>query len=196
MYSVWMWVNLFLKTNDFVWSLEFIMGRYGPLSSPPSQYSTLGIDGHFSQGDLKVQKYELLLIILVRVPCLSFYTAFMPYQNSKLFLSPHWHNCMWSQRTEERIMLAKNLRCSLFIVYQKRSYRSPSRIPVEYILVSVFYSLIFPIFWRRKKNTYHFHICLYLQNWNTRWWGRQREKKMSLKAICSKICSQEMEEPE
>lgn len=47
-------------------------------------------------------------------------------------------------------------------------------------LVSVFYFLILPIFWR-GKNTYHFHVCLYLQNWNTRWWGRQKDrKKMSL----------------
>lgn len=174
-----MWVNLFLKTNDFCMLSRIHHGQIGPLSSLASQYSTLGIYGHFSQGDGKVQKYELLLIILVSVPCLSFYTAFMPYQNLKLFLSPHGHNCMWPKRIEERIMLAKNLRCSLFLVYQKSAYRSPSRIPVASTLVSVFYSLIFPIFWRKKKHTYHVHICLYLQNWNTRWRGRQRGKKKS-----------------
>lgn len=94
----------------------------------------------------------------------------------------NWHNCMWSQRTEERIMLAKNLRCSLFHVYQKRSYRSPSRIPVEYILVSVFYSLIFPIFWRRKKKHISFSYMSLLTKLEYKMVRETERKKNVLKS--------------
>lgn len=94
-------------------------GQIGPSSSSPSQYSILVYIDHFSQGDLKVQKYEVLSIIVVSVPCLSFYPAFIPHQNLKLFLAPHGHNCMASKRVMERIMLDKNLRCS-FSLYTSR----------------------------------------------------------------------------
>ena len=103
----------------------------------------------------------------------------MPYQNLKLFLSPHGHNCMWSKRIEERIMLAKNSGAHCFL-YTRRVLIEVLQEPVEYTLVSVFYSLIFPIFWRKKKHI----IFIYVSTYKT---GIQdgegdREKKNVLKS--------------
>lgn len=103
----------------------------------------------------------------------------MPYQNLKLFLSPHGHNCM-IQKDWRKNNAGQNLRCSLFLVYQKSAYRSPSRIPVESTLVSVFYSLIFPIFWRKNP-----HISFSYMSLLTKLeykMARETEEKKALKS--------------
>lgn len=94
------------------------------------------------------------------------YSCFYTSSEFKTIFSFTSHNCMWSKRIIERIMLDKisglTVAC-MPIEFVASFYVSPLRVP----LVSIFYFLILPIFWR-KKNTHHFHICLYLQNWNTR----------------------------
>lgn len=63
------------------------------------------IDHFFSQGDLKAQKYEVLLIILVSVPGLSFYPVFFyTHQNLNLFLGLYGHIILQSNRIIERIL--------------------------------------------------------------------------------------------